>query len=99
LLGVHKDRIEISEMRIEEPLDLFLCMVLVVVRQQAHADPGDIVVTVVDGDATIKRLVKGTGVLYPLKPESTEREYRPILLRTTSASKESCGGFSRKGQS
>ncbi len=52
---------------------------LVLVRQQERADPAKIVVALVDGEATIKRLVKGTGY-YMLKPESTNRRYRPIIV-------------------
>lgn len=52
---------------------------LVLVRQQERADPGKIVVLLVDGETTIKRLVKGPGY-YVLKPESTNPKHRPIIL-------------------
>lgn len=52
---------------------------LALVRQQARADPGKIVVALVDGQATIKKLVKATGY-YVLKPESTDPKHRPIIV-------------------
>lgn len=52
---------------------------LVLVRQQERADPGKIIVALVDGEATIKKLVKGPGY-YVLKPESTNPKHRPIIV-------------------
>ncbi|MBI4489356.1 MAG: repressor LexA [Deltaproteobacteria bacterium] len=52
---------------------------LVLVRQQERADPGKIVVALVDGEATIKKLVKGLGY-YVLRPESTNPKHRPIIV-------------------
>jgi SOS regulatory protein LexA len=52
---------------------------LVLVRQQERADPGKIVVALVDGEATIKKLVKGPGY-YVLQPESTNPKNRPIIV-------------------
>lgn len=52
---------------------------LVLVRQQARADPRKIVVALVDGKATIKKLVKATGY-YVLQPESTNPKTRPIIV-------------------
>lgn len=52
---------------------------LVLVRQQQTADPGEVVVAVVDGEATIKRLAKGPGY-YLLRPESSSEEHQPILV-------------------
>ena len=52
---------------------------LVLVRQQERADPGKIVVALVDGEATIKKLVKGPGY-YVLQPESTKPKHRPIIV-------------------
>ena len=52
---------------------------LVLVRQQERADPGKIVVAVVDGEATIKKLVKGSGY-YVLRPESSDPKNRPIIV-------------------
>jgi repressor LexA len=52
---------------------------LVLVRQQERADPGKIVVALVDGEATIKKLVKGPGY-YVLQPQSTDRKHRPIIV-------------------
>lgn len=52
---------------------------LLLVRQQERADPGKIVVALVDGEATIKKLVKGPGY-YVLKPESTNPRHRPIIV-------------------
>lgn len=51
---------------------------LVAVRRQSTAEPGQIIVALVDGEATIKRLVKGHGY-YVLKPESS-KTYTPIVL-------------------
>jgi len=52
---------------------------LVLVRQQDRVDPGKIVVALVDGEATIKKLVKGPGY-YVLQPESTNPKQRPIIV-------------------
>lgn len=52
---------------------------LVLVRQQERADPGKIVVALVDGEATIKKLVRGLGY-YVLQPESTNPKNRPIIV-------------------
>ncbi|HEY7316260.1 MAG TPA: transcriptional repressor LexA [Candidatus Binatia bacterium] len=52
---------------------------LVLVRQQERADPGKIVVALVDGEATIKKLVKGPGY-YVLQPESNNPKNRPIIV-------------------
>jgi repressor LexA len=52
---------------------------LVVVKQQPTARSGDIVVALIDGEATIKRLVQGPGY-FLLKPESTNPIHRPIIL-------------------
>jgi SOS regulatory protein LexA len=52
---------------------------LVLVRQQERADPGKIVVALVDGEATIKKLVKGPGY-YVLQPDSTNPKNRPIIV-------------------
>jgi repressor LexA len=52
---------------------------LVLIRQQERADPGKIVVALVDGEATIKKLAKGQGY-YVLQPESTNPKHRPIIL-------------------
>jgi repressor LexA len=52
---------------------------LVLVRQQATANPRDIVVALIDSEATIKRLIK-SGNHWVLKPESSEPHHHPILL-------------------
>ncbi len=52
---------------------------LVLVRQQERADPGQIVIALVDGEATIKKLIKGPGY-YVLQPESTNPRHRPIIV-------------------
>ena len=52
---------------------------LVLVRQQATANDGDIVVALIDGEATIKRLAKGSGY-YALKPDSDDSKHRPIIV-------------------
>ena len=52
---------------------------LVLIRQQAYADSGQIVVVVIDGEATVKRLAVGPDY-YVLKPESSSRLYQPIVF-------------------
>ena len=52
---------------------------LVLIRQQPQADPGQIVVVVIDGEATVKRLAIGPDY-WVLKPESTNRSHQPIVL-------------------
>jgi len=52
---------------------------LVLVRQQERADPGQVVVALVDGEATIKKLVKAPGY-YVLQPESSNAKHRPIVV-------------------
>jgi repressor LexA len=52
---------------------------LVLVRQQDRVDPGKIVVALVDGEATIKKLVKGPGY-FVLQPESTNPKHRAIIV-------------------
>ncbi|MGH7927869.1 MAG: transcriptional repressor LexA [Candidatus Binatia bacterium] len=52
---------------------------LVLVRQQERAEPGQIVIALVDREATIKKLVKAPGY-YILQPESSNPKYRPIVV-------------------
>lgn len=52
---------------------------LALVRQQATASAGDIVVALVDGEATVKRLVQGRGY-WLLKPESSNPKHQPIVV-------------------
>lgn len=52
---------------------------LVLVRQQSSADLGQIVVVLIDGEATIKRLAAGPDY-WVLKPESTSKLHHPIVL-------------------
>ncbi len=52
---------------------------LVLIRQQATANEGDIVVALIDGEATIKRFTRGPGY-YVLKPDSTSAVHRPIIV-------------------
>lgn len=54
---------------------------LILVQSQGTADSGDIVVALIDGEATIKRLVVGPGYCV-LRPESANREHSPILIET-----------------
>ena len=51
---------------------------LALVRQQPTADAGAIVVALIDGEATIKRLIRKPGY-FVLKPESSEA-HRPIVV-------------------
>ncbi|MBI4691417.1 MAG: hypothetical protein HY754_14295 [Nitrospirae bacterium] len=52
---------------------------LVLVRQQQSSDTGEIVVSLIDGEATIKRFLRGHGY-FVLKPESTKQDYQPIIV-------------------
>lgn len=52
---------------------------LVLVRQQLNAASGDIVVALIDGEATIKRLIRGPRYCF-LKPESTNLKHQPIVV-------------------
>jgi len=52
---------------------------LVLARQQTIANDRDIVVALVDGEATIKRFARGSGY-YVLKPDSTDTKHRPIVV-------------------
>lgn len=52
---------------------------LVLVRQQATANGGDIVVALIDGEATIKRFARAPSY-FVLKPDSTSAEHRPIVV-------------------
>jgi repressor LexA len=54
---------------------------VVLVRQQAVANSGDVVVALVDGEATVKRLVRGPNYTV-LKPESTNPKHQPIVVRS-----------------
>ncbi len=51
---------------------------LVLVRQQATAESGDIVVALIDREATIKRLQRAPGY-WVLQPNSTNTVHRPIV--------------------
>ena len=53
---------------------------LVLVRQQPDAEPGAIVVALIDGEATIKRLARGPDY-FMLKPESSNSKHQPILVQ------------------
>jgi repressor LexA len=52
---------------------------LVLVRQRVTAAPGDIIVALVDGEATVKRFGSGPGY-YVLRPDSSEPRHRPIVV-------------------
>ena len=52
---------------------------LALVRQRSTAQPGDIVVALVDDEATVKRFAVGPSY-YILKPESTDPRHKPILV-------------------
>ena len=52
---------------------------LILVRQQPVAKTGDIIVGMVDGEATVKRLVNAPGYVI-LKPESKDKTHRPIVV-------------------
>src|SRR5438128_6682106 len=52
---------------------------LILVRQQPVAETGDVIVGIVDGEATVKTLVKAPGYVI-LKPESKDKSHRPIVV-------------------
>lgn len=52
---------------------------LILVRQQPEAMDGDIVVAIVDGEATVKRLIIAPGYVI-LKPQSNDQAHRPIVI-------------------
>lgn len=52
---------------------------VVIVRRQPLAESGDIVVALVDGEATVKRLFFRDSVI-ELQPENTAKKYRPIAI-------------------
>lgn len=53
---------------------------LVLVRQQATAEPGDVVVALVDDDATIKELRRSKDTVV-LMPRTKNKMHQPIVLR------------------
>jgi len=52
---------------------------LVLVRQQLTADNGDMIVALVDDEATIKEFYR-LGDMVVLKPRSTNKQHKPIIL-------------------
>lgn len=52
---------------------------LLLIRQQPDADNGQNVVALIDNEATVKELHKGTQAIV-LKPQSTNPEHHPIVL-------------------
>jgi repressor LexA len=52
---------------------------LVLVRQQRTAISGDIVVAMIDGEATVKRFTVAPGY-FVLRPESTDASHQPIMV-------------------
>ena len=52
---------------------------LIIVRQQPTAEPGEIVVAIIDGEATVKRFERGPNYLI-LRPQSTKSGYEPIIV-------------------
>ena len=52
---------------------------LVLVRQQPDADNGQVVVALIDDEATVKELQRAGGTIL-LKPRSTNSKHRPIVL-------------------
>ncbi len=53
---------------------------LVLVRQQPTADTGDVVVALVDDEATIKELRRSVDAVV-LTPRSKNRDHKPIVLQ------------------
>lgn len=57
---------------------------LILVRQQATAQNGEVVVALVDGEATIKEFQKSSNMII-LQPRSTNSTHKPIVLTDTIA--------------
>ena len=57
---------------------------LILVRQQATARNGEVVVALVDGEATIKEFRKSSNIIV-LQPRSTNPSHKPILLTDNAA--------------
>jgi repressor LexA len=75
LLRIHGDsmnRAEVDRERIEDGD-------LVLVKQQSVADSGQIIVALVDGEATVKQIQYAPGYLM-LKPKSSNRAHQPIVV-------------------
>ena len=53
---------------------------LILARQQSAAQDGNIIVALVDGDATIKRFVRGPAYVL-LKPESSNPAHHPVMVK------------------
>lgn len=58
---------------------------LVLVRKQPTANNGDVIVALVDGEATIKELSKAPGYIV-LKPRSSDPKHQPIVVHKQIAS-------------
>jgi repressor LexA len=54
---------------------------IVLVKQKQHAESGEIVVALIDDEATIKE-IKTTPVAIILKPRSTNKAHKPIILNS-----------------
>ncbi len=52
---------------------------LVLIKQQQSANNGDVVVALIDNDATIKEFQRNSDMII-LYPRSTEKEHQPIIL-------------------
>lgn len=52
---------------------------LVLVRQQPTVNNGDVVVALIDGEATIKEFLKASGY-FVLKPRSSDPKHHPIVV-------------------
>lgn len=52
---------------------------IVLVRQQEHADDGNVVVAFINDEATVKILERKNGVVI-LRPKSSDKEHGPIVL-------------------
>jgi repressor LexA len=53
---------------------------VVLVKQQSYADDGDIIVALIDDEATIKNFYKDKNSII-LKPNSNNSEYKPMIVR------------------
>lgn len=62
---------------------------LIIVRSQSTANPGDIVVALIEDEATVKRLVTRGGKMY-LKPENEKYALMPVTRYTAIIGKVVC---------
>ncbi len=53
---------------------------LILVRQQTHAENGQTVVALIDGEVTVKEFCRNNGLII-LKPRSANKSHHPVILK------------------